>query len=617
MHMRKITKAFCVALSMMMLVNVAGFDVLASETDGTVEAGADAAGTQGGSDAVQGDTPNGEDSSDDKQENDGKEPQAPSENPDTPDGDNTDKSGSGIETPDVSGVDNGKEPADEPKVPEEGVQPEQTVAEPEAPVEALEAVKAQEITSLTAKPVAGSKEQMEITWQAAQGRTYTLVVKDGNNEVLNRSGLTSGKEIVTVTPGKRYDITVTEDIEDDLGTDTIPAILLLSPSVKVTADDSSVKLSWEAVAGADSYAVIYGGKTETATGTSHIIKNPADVSKFEVKAVCTLKDADGREYPYESAAGAAALEKKPAQVTDLSGIDGDKSAILTWSKAARAESYIVYRYNASSKKWEAVKKGVTGLTYTDKNLSAGKKYQYRVAAVNNGGRGELSDKITISVKKTPGTKVRTIGYKATVKSRAPLFTSKSSKKRVKYLKKGTKVTTIDYGRARYQIKLSNGKTYWISKDRLTFRASVWTKKDYSTKVKEDFVNKKGYKSKTKYLIWISQYTQRVIIYKGSKKHWKMIRSCRCATGTHNFKTPKGIFKIFRKEKGWFYKSTYEKPVVRFKSRNAFHSRIHNYKGGYADATIGRPKSKGCVRLYDEDIQFIYKKCPIGTTVVSH
>lgn len=97
----------------------------------------------------------------------------------------------------------------------------------------------------------------------------------------------------------------------------------------------------------------------------------------------------------------------------------------------------------------------------------------------------------------------------------------------------------------------------------------------------------------------------------------MIRSCRCATGTHKYKTPKGVFKITRKEKGWFYKSTYEKPVVRFKARNAFHSRIKRYKGGYADATIGRPKSRGCVRLYDEDIKFIYKKCPKGTTVVSH
>lgn len=615
MHMRKISKVICIALSLMLLVNLAGFDVLASGLDNPASAGADDGSAQDNKDGDEENTAGGADSSDDIQDNNQKPASGESVETgnDSLAGDDTSS-----EEPKIPESDKGNADSEEPGTPGDEAQPEQKKPEADTPVEPLDTtVTPTEITSLTAKPVAGSTNQLEITWQALTDRTYSLIVNEGSTEVLNRSGLTSGKEKVTVTAGKRYDITVKEDIQTNPGTDTIPAILLQTPSVKAAAEDTSVKLSWDAVTGADSYIVTYGGKSETVTGTAHTIQDSAGATKFEVKAICTLKDADETAYRYESAAGAAVLEQKPAKVTGFSGIDGDKSAILTWSKASRAASYIVYRYNASKKKWEAVKKGVKETTYTDENLSPGKKYQYCIAAENSGGRGDLSNTVTISVKKTPGTKVRSIGYKATVKSRAPLFTSKSSKKKVKYLKKGTKVTTIDYGRARYQIKLSNGKTYWISKDRLTFKASIWTKKDYSTKVKEDFVNKKGYKSKTKYLIWISQYTQRVIIYQGYKKHWKMIRSCRCATGTHKYKTPKGVFKITRKEKGWFYKSTYEKPVVRFKARNAFHSRIKRYKGGYADATIGRPKSRGCVRLYDEDIKFIYKKCPKGTTVVSH
>ncbi len=235
--------------------------------------------------------------------------------------------------------------------------------------------------------------------------------------------------------------------------------------------------------------------------------------------------------------------------------------------------------------------------------------------MNSNGTGALSSSIKISVKKTPGTKIRSIGYKAVLKSRAPLFGTSKSSKRLKYLSKGKKVTTTNYGNGRYEIKIGK-KYYWISKDRLKFKASIWTTKDYSTKVKEDFVNKKKYSSPSKYLIWISHYTQRVVIYQGSKGKWKMIRSAKCATGTHLHMTPKGKFKVGKKEKGWFYKKTYEKPIVHFKGQNSFHSRIKNYKGGYADATIGRPRSKGCVRLYDEDINFIYKKCPKGTTVIS-
>ena len=615
MHMRRISKALCAALSLMLIVNLTGFEAMASEVDSkpekTVEADED-------KDTADKDIKNNEDVKEEVPDTtpviDDTTPE-PSEPNDNPEGEEND--GTPSDVPDEKGNQ------------DEGTLPEEPEAEPEVdkepeeaePIQEQNTVQAQEITGLTAKPVAGSTNQMEISWDAVQDVTYKVKVKDEDNKESVYDGPSDGKLTVPVTAGKVYDITVEsivgEEPDTKTETETIPAILLVSPTVKTAADDTSVKISWDAVAGATGYEVLYGGKTEKTTETSFTSKVSDDVVKYEVKAVCTLKDAAGKEYVYESALGVGELDEKPAKVKGLTGIDGEKSAILTWSKAARATSYIVYRYNSTSKQWKVVKKGVKKLTYTDKKLSSGKKYKYRVAAMNNGGVGDMSATVTISVKKTPGTKVRAIGYKATVKSRAPLFTTKKSSKRVKYLNPGTRVTTIDYGSGRYQIKLSNGKTYWLSKDRLSFQASIWTTKDYSTKVKEDFVNKRGYKSPTKYLIWISQYTQRVIIFQGKKGKWKMIRSGRCATGTHLHMTPKGIFKITYKEKGWFYRTTYEKPIVHFKSQNSFHSRIKNYKGGYADATIGRPRSKGCVRLYDEDINFIYKKCPKGTTVVSH
>lgn len=604
--MRRLSKVICIALSMMLLVNLTGFDAVASEPDTESQTGGGKA----------------EDTSSDTEDK--------TDKGDETGGDVTDdKNGNTDGTPDAVNPGENKsqnDPVsdDAAASDEAGSLDAQEPGQDAAADEADNELDKQDVAGISAESVSGAN-QLKISWSKVDGATgYNVTVtQDGqiSGKVYPINSGTTLETEVDVTPNVRYSIKV-ESTGDSSQSGEIPAILLTAPAnLKATPSNGTVRLSWTALAGA-TYDVKRNGdavKSGLTTGNCDVTGLTNGQSyNFSVTAHVKYTD-NGKEYSYESVSAAtvsaAPMGDKPAQVTGLSGIDGEKSAILTWSKAAYADSYAIYRYNTSKKTWDVVKNGVTQLTYTDNKLTAGKKYQYRVAGVNENGTGALSAAITISVKKTPGTKVRSIGYKATVKSRAPLFATSKSSKRLRYLKKGTKVTTTDYARGRYEIKVG-GKIYWISKDRLKFRASVWTTKDYSTKVKEDFVNKRGYKSPTKYLIWISQYTQRVIIYQGSKGKWKMIRNCRCATGTHLHMTPKGVFKVGKKEKGWFYKKTFEKPIVHFKSQNSFHSRIKNYKGGYADATIGRPRSKGCVRLYDEDINFIYKKCPKGTTVVS-
>lgn len=632
--MRKMAKAICLALSLMMLVNLAGVEVLAADISNQQdEAGEADKGQNEETDkksAPEADvtadpdtsTPGGEDTSlkdgDETEETD--EPKQPE---DALPGDNDgSKPSEPADTSDTARVNDPAEEDLKQEPQEDDSIKVQDAAEPET-VGAVEGI--------TAAPDQ-SGNQLKLSWtKVAEAVKYQVkVLKYQDNTQMSVYDTTAAELTVKASKGEKYYIEVTafktgtsdsgETEETAIAAGKIPAVLLASPSVKTTVGSTDIKLSWSAVAGADKYQVTHEKKTQDITATSYSAKSLKKNTKYDftVQAICTFNES-GKTYTYTSETAkisATTNKEKPAQVKKLTGIDGDESAILTWSKAARAESYIIYRYNATKKKWQVVKKDVKKLTYTDKKLKQGKVYKYRVAATNNGGTGQKSATVSISVKKTPE-KVRSIGYKAVVKSRAPLFTKKNSKKRVKYLKPGTNVTTIDYGSGRYQIKLSDGKTYWLSKDRLSFKASIWTTRDYSTKTKEDFVNKKGYKSPTKYLIWISQYTQRVIIYQGSKGKWKVIRSGRCATGTHKNMTPKGLLYITYKEKGWFYKTRYEKPVVRFKSGNAFHSRIKSYNGGYVDATIGRPKSHGCVRLMDEDINFIYKYCPRGTTVVSY
>ena len=51
---------------------------------------------------------------------------------------------------------------------------------------------------------------------------------------------------------------------------------------------------------------------------------------------------------------------------------------------------------------------------------------------------------------------------------------------------------------------------------------------------------------------------------------------------------------------------------------AFHSRLYYPNSSQLkDPSIGFPVSAGCIRMYDEDIQYIFDNIPLNTTVVVH
>lgn len=619
MYMRKMMKVICLILSLTLLVDLGGFEVLAAEAEsqqGKVE-GADKA--QGEKTDITADIETGspdvegeEDSSLNNKEEDVKTDESNKPEDTLPDN-ITDEKAKGPQEDSGSVIDSENEESEEKSAPIN----EQAVE--------VQAVKGN-IEGLNAEKVDKSDNKLKISWnRVADAVRYQIRTLEYPKGTLVRETDTTDTSLeIEVVQGKKYYVEICA-LKADAGgttetaTGRIPVIVLAKPSVKANSGSTDINLSWKSVAGADKYQVVCGKNKTDISETSYKATKLKKNTKynFQVQAICQLSE-NGKTYTYTSdtvALNVATKKEKPAKVKKLTGIDGDKSAILTWTKTSGAESYIVYRYNATKKKWEVVKKGVKKLTYTDGKLKEGKIYKYRVAAYNNGGIGGISSTVSVSVKKSPG-KIRTIGYKAVVKSRAPLFTSPTSKKRVRYLKAGTRITTIDYYSGRFKLSIG-GKNYWIARGRLRYTGSVWTKKDYSTKAKEDFVNRKGYKSPTKYLIWINHYTQRVAVYKGSKRKWKLVRSGPCATGTHLHQTSKGVYHITRKKEGVYYRYSYEKPLVYFHRGQAFHSRIKKYSGGYSDPTIGRPKSHGCVRLMDSDINFIYKYCPKGTTVVSY
>lgn len=143
--------------------------------------------------------------------------------------------------------------------------------------------------------------------------------------------------------------------------------------------------------------------------------------------------------------------------------------------------------------------------------------------------------------------------------------------------------------------------------------------DYEDFEKEIWVNAKGFESDTQYLIWINQSHQRVNIFERDEDgSWILFRECIVGCGARQ-NTPKGVFKTTWKQTGWFTGSYDCRPVVRFKGGGyAFHSRLYYPNSDtLLDPGIGYPISAGCIRMYDEDINWLYDNAPEGTTVVVH
>lgn len=352
--------------------------------------------------------------------------------------------------------------------------------------------------------------------------------------------------------------------------------------VKAVPNANAAKLSWNAVSNASYYTVYKSTKSSSGykvakskcTSTSLKIKGLTGGKKYYFKVVAVSQAGGKTVIGTQSNAVLAKIPVVAGQVRNVQlSFDSKKNLALTWSRTAKATSYhILYKKAADSKYKILIKTKKSN--YSLAKLKADTKYNIKVQAVTRiGNKVYLSSKTSKVITVTPR-QYRDKNYNKLLASQ---------------------VRSIGY----------------------VGNKCIYTTKKYSTEVKTAFVNYKGYSSKTKYLIWISHYTQQVSIFQGSKGKWKMIRTFICATGTAKNHSPRGVFKITYKEKGWFYTSTKELYVTHYKGRNSFHTRPLWNNGSVQNPTIGKPVSHGCVRCYNQDAKYIYDKMPIGTTVVSY
>ncbi len=298
----------------------------------------------------------------------------------------------------------------------------------------------------------------------------------------------------------------------------------------------------------------------------------------------------------------------PGQVTSAKAVvvnmSTNTSVVLEWKKVAGAQNYRIYRVDGTT----LTRVGKTRKnTYTVKDLEPNTQYYFQVFAYNaEGGEGEGSSIISVKTTNFLSTVHRRY-FVATVRSKTKATVAATGKKIT--LSKGTKIVAhTNAGKKTIEATMADGTVITIARSKIRYGNVKTTTEYYDQNVKEKYINKKGYSSKTKYLIWINQYTCNLTIFKGSKGKWKQVRSADCVIGKGG-RTHVGTFKLLKQDtyRGYpriFFTWNYEKN---------WGCAIHCRKDKYSRAA----ESDGCVRLGLADLSYLVAHCELGTTVVSN
>lgn len=161
-----------------------------------------------------------------------------------------------------------------------------------------------------------------------------------------------------------------------------------------SVDSKTMRFTWKKVSGASSYEIYRSTKKDS--GYKRIATVKGSARKYTDKTVTsgkkyfykivTIGMLDGRKITsgYSQAAGYRALQQ--VKISSVKSTK-DESLKVSWKKVTGATEYKLYRgtsLNGSYKKIATVKaSGALTQSYTDKKVSSGKKYYYKVQAYSS------------------------------------------------------------------------------------------------------------------------------------------------------------------------------------------------------------------------------------------
>jgi len=164
---------------------------------------------------------------------------------------------------------------------------------------------------------------------------------------------------------------------------------LASPTVTVTNQKSSIKLSWKKVKGATGY-VIYRKlsgdssfkKVKTINSGSTVSYTDSNIKQGNTYVYRVRATKDGKQSGYTQK---TIVRLKNPTVTKSNAANGTK---LSWNRVTGATGYVIYRKAASASSYTKIKTISSGktLNYTDTTAKNGTVYTYRIRATKDGSQ---------------------------------------------------------------------------------------------------------------------------------------------------------------------------------------------------------------------------------------
>lgn len=398
--------------------------------------------------------------------------------------------------------------------------------------------------------------------------------------------------------------------------------------------DNSVKLSWTCkVPGAATIKVARNpnNKLLYSGNVSDGVKSVKDVNLS--KAIkCTY-----RVSVYDKKGKRIATDVQQATTTGVGNVGGItvypgyKSITLKWRNVRGASYYLIDQWDASTnKKITGIKVKASNkefAAYRDKRANkANVNYAYSIWAVREytDSKGKKVVSKSAARATTPNVKCvrqmyQTIWLKSSVTLSAHAGGSGS-----RTFGSGQGIVTTGFGGGKFKFWYG-GKLYYCDWTRVR-KAKADYSRDlvYARQAGMNFVNEAmaagefSKSSKSPYVIWVSTYTQHLYIFRWSvkNKRWeyfqptvggkKKYSDWEVATGAAGSPTPIGFTKRIHNK----IRSRHDLPYWScFQTINSFHGKQSSWP------IDGKPHSTGCVRNYNENAQWIYQNCPIGTPVI--
>jgi len=187
-----------------------------------------------------------------------------------------------------------------------------------------------------------------------------------------------------------------QQIEEAIVPPTRPTITSATPG------DTSIQVSWNAVAGASSYTAIAQPGDERCTvaapATTCTLGSLTNGSPYSVTVVAT--NANGASQP--SIPASATPRTVPAAPTALAATAGDSEATIVFTESDDGGSPITnYEYSLDGTNWTAFSPAETGSPVIVPGLTNNTGYSIRLRAVNAAGAGAASDPVSVTPVPTP------------------------------------------------------------------------------------------------------------------------------------------------------------------------------------------------------------------------